>query len=162
MLVSALALGIIAGLSFGKSWRPLLDLRVRLLPLLLGALVLRVVAPFLGALGFPLDVVAIACIVVAAASNPNLVGALFVGAGALLNLIVVVANGGMPVDATAVAAAGIPMPSDALHVPLSAASNLAPLADVIPVALFRNVYSVGDFLIAAGAFLVPLMVLTRR
>jgi hypothetical protein len=162
MLASGLALGVIAGFIFGRDWRPLLDLRVRLLPVLVGSLALRAIAPFTGPLAYPSYLAAIAGTAIAAAFNLNLVGARFVVAGAILNLIVIAANGAMPVDATAVAVAGAQMPSDALHVPLTAASKLPFLADVIPVALVRGVYSAGDFSIALGAFLVPFIVLARR
>jgi hypothetical protein len=36
------------------------------------------------------------------------------------------------------------------------------LADVIPVPLARAVYSIGDFCIALGGFLVPFVLLIRR
>jgi hypothetical protein len=54
------------------------------------------------------------------------------------------------------------MPTDALHVQTRDSSVLVPLSDVIPVGIVRNVYSVGDFLIAAGGFVVPFMLLSRK
>ena len=54
------------------------------------------------------------------------------------------------------------MPTDALHVPVTAATLLVGLADVIPVAIARAVYSVGDLCIALGGFIVPFVLLIRR
>src|SRR6266542_4262864 len=82
--------------------------------------------------------------------------------GERASIVYVAANGGMPVDHAALATAGANMPSDRLHMPLTEASALAVLADRIPVALFRAVYSLGDVLIAAGGFLVPFVTMRRR
>jgi hypothetical protein len=162
MLVSGLALGLLAGLAVHRGWRPLLQVEIRWLPVLLGSLVLRAIAPLFGAAGFPLYLAALLGTASSAAANSGLTGALLVAAGGCLNLAVVVLNVGMPVDPSAVATAGTRMPADALHVTLTSATLVAPLADIIPIAVIHNVYSVGDVVIALGGFLIPFLLLVRK
>jgi hypothetical protein len=162
MLASGVILGVIAGLAFGRSWRPLATARIRWLPLLLGALLARAVAPFVPVAAFSLYVFALAGTAVGAAVNLRLTGAALVALGGALNLAVVLLNHGMPVDAGAVASAAGSMPTDALHVPLTDSTALKPLADVIAVPIARAAYSVGDVCIALGGFLVPFVLLIRR
>src|SRR5438309_981408 len=155
MLASGVILGVVAGLAVRRSWRPLTTARIQWLPLLLGALVVRAVAPFVPVVAFPLYVLALAGTAVGAAANLRLTGAALVAFGGALNLAVVLLNHGMPVDAGAVAAAAGSMPTDALHVTLTDATVVKPLADVIAVPIAHAVYSVGDVCIALGGFLVP-------
>lgn len=75
--------------------------------------------------------------------------------GLLANSVVVIANGGMPVDPDAIAAAGLPL-RDALHgkhTLLTSETRLALLADIIPIPVLRSVISVGDVVLTAG--LIP-------
>lgn len=162
MLASAALLGVAVGLAIGRSWRPLLAVQIRWLPLLIAGLVARALAPFVPAIAFPLYLFALGSTAVGAAVNARLAGAVLVAFGGALNLAVVLANHGMPVDPGAVASAGASFPSDALHVVLTDATALKPLGDVIPVSLAHAVYSVGDFCIALGGFLVPFVLLIRR
>jgi hypothetical protein len=162
MLVSGLVLGIVAGLAVRRSWEPLLRVEIRWLALLLASLFIRVVASLVGEAGYVLYVGALAGTAVAAAANYRLAGAPLIALGGCLNLAVVLANGGMPVDGAALATAGAHMPHDALHVALDAGSRLGVLADVIPIPVVRSVYSIGDVLIAIGGFLVPFVLLARR
>lgn len=162
MLVSGVALGIVAGLAVGRDWKPLLNAQVRWLLLLIGSLLIRVLAPLVGDAGYPIYVAALTGTAVAAAANYKLTGAPVVALGGSLNLIVVLLNRGMPVDPSSLAAVGAQMPGDALHVYLDASTRVAVLADVIPVALIRSVYSVGDVVIAIGGFMVPFVLLARR
>jgi hypothetical protein len=162
MLASGVVLGLIAGLAVGRSWRPLAATRIRWFPLLVASLVARAVAPFIPAIAFPLYVFALAGSAGTAAANFRLTGALLVAVGGALNLAVVVLNHGMPVDSGAVMVAAASMPTDALHVAVTDATVLTPLADVIPLPIAHAVYSVGDFCIALGGFLVPFVLLIRR
>ena len=162
MLVSGLALGVVAGLAVGRTWRPLAAVSIRWLPLLLVALAARAVAPLAGPLAFPLYVASLAGTATAAAANARLFGAALIALGGALNLGVVLLNGGMPVSADAVSAAAGVMPVDRLHVALSPQTVLAGLADVIPVAPLHAAYSPGDFAVALGGFLVPFVLLLRR
>lgn len=162
MLASGAILGVIAGLVVGRNWRPLAAAHVLWLPLLVAGLFGRAVAPFVPGLAFVLYVFALASTVAVAVANVRLTGALLIAIGGGLNLAVVLLNGGMPVDPAAALAAGAAIASDALHVPLTESTQLKALADVIAVPIFRAVYSVGDLFIAAGGFVVPFVLLTRR
>ncbi|HEV2249101.1 MAG TPA: DUF5317 family protein [Candidatus Limnocylindria bacterium] len=162
MLASGVVLGLVAGLAIGRSWRPLAAVQVRWLPLLIAGLVARAAASVVPPIAFPLYLFALAGTAASAAVNRRLAGALLVALGGALNLLVVLLNHGMPVDAGAVVAAAASMPADALHVPLTGATVFPALADVIPVPIARSVYSLGDFCIALGGFLVPFVLLIRR
>ena len=162
MLVSGVLLGLVAGLAIGRDVRRFDRLRVRWLPVLIGSLALRALAPLVPAIGFPLYVGALAGTSISAAVNMRLVGTGLIAVGGFLNLVVVLANGGMPVDAAALAIAGAQMPQDTLHLVLDGSTRLAGLSDVIPLPLLRGVYSVGDVIIAAGGFLLPFLILVRR
>jgi hypothetical protein len=136
--------------------------QIRWFPLLIAGLLARGAAPLVPAVAFPLYVFALATTAVSASANVTLTGAALVAFGGALNLAVVLLNHGMPVDAAAVAAAAASMPTDALHVTVTGATLLSPLADVIPVSIVHAVYSVGDVCIALGGFLVPFVLLIRR
>ena len=107
-------------------------------------------------------VVSIAGTGLVALANVRLPGVAFIAIGSLCNLIVVVANSGMPVDSEALAIAGGAMPRDALHVPLDQATKFVLLGDILPIGLVSGVYSVGDVLISVGAFLLTFITLARR
>jgi hypothetical protein len=83
-----------------------------------------------------------------------------VGAGGLLNFIAIVANGGiMPASASAAEAAGLaPEPGEFVNSQVLPDPNLLFLGDVfgstLPWPLPNNVFSVGDIVMAAGAFLL--------
>lgn len=162
MLASGVVLGTVAGLLVARSWRPLASIQVRWLPLLLLALLIRTGALLAGDLGLPLYISAIAATAFVALVNLQLPGAALIAIGGMLNLIVVLANGGMPFDPAAVAAVGGAVPRDRLHVVLSGTSHFSFLADVIPMPPFRGAYSLGDVLIAIGGFLVPFVRSIRR
>jgi hypothetical protein len=75
--------------------------------------------------------------------------------GAAANTAVIAANGGMPVDSSALASVGranLDVSNGFLykHIPLDIGTRLAFLADRIPIPLERNVISIGDAVMAAG------------
>lgn len=162
MLVSGALAGAILGLVVGRDWRRLGQLRVKFLPLLLSAFAMRGLAPLFTTLALPLYVLSIAATGLVAGANRQLPGMILIAAGSASNLIVVLANGGMPVDLDALAAVGGTMPHDDLHIPLTDAATLAALADVLPVPFVRGAYSLGDVFIAAGAFFLSFITLARR
>ena len=87
------------------------------------------------------------------AGNRRLPGLLLADVGIALNVVVIVANGAMPVSADAARLAGVAgMPANAAlkHEPMNGATALPWLADVIPEPGLREVLSVGDVLLAAG------------
>ncbi len=162
MLVSGALLGLLIGLAVGRDWRRLALIDIRWLPLLIAVLAMRPLALVAGPAAFPLYVSSLAGTALVAAVNWRLPGVSLIAIGSVLNLVVVVTNGGMPVDSGALALAGANAPTDVLHTALTAQTMLAALADVVPVPLVRGVYSVGDLAIAVGGFLLPFLTLARR
>ena len=162
MLASALVLGVVAGLLAGGRASRLAELHIRWWPLLVGGLALRLIAPAFGEFAAILYVAGFAGVVAVAAADRAIAGMPLIALGAALNALVVAANGGMPVDPGALEAAGAAMPDDRLHILLDETTRLAPLADVIPLAVVRSVYSIGDVVLAAGGFWVPFAWLRRR
>lgn len=82
--------------------------------------------------------------------NRSQAGMKIAGAGIVMNLLVIAANGGMPVLPEAVELAGgsISTNLDAMHVLLTTSSYLPFLADIIP--LPGSVISLGDVFLAVG------------
>jgi hypothetical protein len=96
--------------------------------------------------------------------NARLAGVPLITTGLLANVLVIVANGGMPVSADVAARAGISaarlnLAADPLREPLTGTTNLPALGDVVPVAFpwQPQVVSPGDVLVASG---VALMIIT--
>ena len=160
MLVSALVLGLIAGVVTGGDLRRLARVRIRALPLLLAAGALRVIGLFF-ALPVLVYTVVLALLVIVALLNRHVPGALLATVGIALNLVVIALNGGMPVDAVAAQSVGVELKDDGLHIPLSSATVLPFLADVIPAHVFRNLYSVGDIVLAGSGFWIVFRLLRR-
>ncbi len=77
--------------------------------------------------------------------------------GLVANAVVIAANGAMPVDPDAMAAAGLGGGRSLAgkHQLLTDTARLRWLADIVPVAALRTVISVGDIALAAG--LIPLV-----
>jgi hypothetical protein len=83
------------------------------------------------------------------------VASVLLGIGVGLNVAVVAANGGMPVDSGALARVGrrdVDVTRGFLykHVPMTGNTRLSWLGDRIPVPIQRNVISVGDVLMAVA------------
>ncbi|MFQ5945706.1 MAG: DUF5317 domain-containing protein [Anaerolineae bacterium] len=107
---------------------------------------------------------ALALLLLAVLLNSQLPGIKLLGVGLALNVLAIASNGGwMPVRLEAVHQAGLAPIADALEttghyrhlIPLGESSALWVLTDVLPVpgpGPQANVYSVGDLLVAAGAF----------
>jgi hypothetical protein len=154
MLASGIVLGIAAGwLSGGKLGR-LADLEVRWWPLLVLAIGLRVIAPSIGE-SLVVWILSFGAIGLVAAVNRDIPGMWLIVAGAIMNLIVVLANSAMPVDARVAASVGVAIPADGLHRELQDGDLLPFLTDVIPVPVVSRVYSVGDAMLAVGGFWLP-------
>jgi hypothetical protein len=159
-ILYGVAAGIIVGRLLGGRFDRLADLRIRLAWLAIGALAIQVVL-FLPAVGDALGSVAswvyvasnlaILAVIVA---NLRVPGLALIGAGLVLNLAAILANGGsMPASASALASLGWTEGagySNSVVVPDPA---LAPLTDIFALPAWlplANVFSVGDVLIAVG------------
>lgn len=160
MLASSVLIGVVAGIGFGGDWRRLMLLRFHGMPILIACGLLRLAGAFWG-LPLEIYVAVLASLVCVAAMNRRMPGALLLGAGIALNLIAVVANQGMPISVPAAHIAGLSIPADGLHHPMTEATRAQALVDVIPVPLFRNVYSAGDVVLAAGGFWLPFAAVRR-
>jgi len=94
-----------------------------------------------------------------AGANAKRPGMALLALGALMNFVVVGANGAMPVSLDAMARAGIGSPAvglpdlGGLHEIMTPATRLRFLADVIPIRAARHVVSPGDLTLWAGLVL---------
>ena len=162
MLASSVVLGGILGLALRGRWQNFREVQIRWWPLAIVALAVRALGVISG-LPVWAHVAAILLTAAVASANWRIAGTLLVASGSLLNAVVIATNGAMPFDSVAASSVGAaPLLNDKLHVPLDGNTRLPWFSDVIPMGLFRNVYSIGDFLIAAGGFSIPFFVLRRR
>jgi uncharacterized protein DUF5317 len=152
MLVSGLLAGLIVGLGAGGDWRNLAKLDLKLWPVLLAGVVVRTAAPFLGGLALTASIAGLLIVALVAFVNRLMPGAWLIGVGALLNSVVTLVNGGMPVDPGALALSGKAPPADGLHVILGPDARLPFLADVLLIPVINNIYSIGDVVLAIGGF----------
>jgi hypothetical protein len=96
-------------------------------------------------------------LLVFAALNPNLVGIGVVAVGVAANTLVIGINGAMPVRPSAVVAAHIATKEEEpllsygyRHQREGPSDQLVALADIVPLAPFHQVVSVGDLILALG------------
>jgi MFS family permease len=162
MLASGVILGIAAGVAFGGDWRRLSTFTLHLWPLLVAASALRLATLFYSNAELLVYVVGFIGIGTVALANWRLPGSSLIALGTFMNVLVILLNSGMPYDVPTAVSIGVRIPDDALHVVLDPATRLPLLADIIPFAIgplafTRAVYSVGDFLLAFGGFLIPFM-----
>lgn len=160
ILLTLVAAGVVARLLGGRL-RGLEQLPLRGWPLLAGAFcalwigtgaALAGLSPALHWLGLA---TAAACTLAYCLRNRAVHGTGLVGAGLLLNALVVMLNAGMPVSADAAATAGVDYQqalADPRHIAATDGTHLRALADVVPVPLplRPEVVSFGDLLVAAG------------
>jgi hypothetical protein len=156
--VLSICVGLYAGLLAGGLVRNIAAARLRWWGLVVLGVILPVVVdrtdPSRSVL---LIVIALAALLLFARRNRHLPGMGVVAAGVFLNLLVVVVNGGMPVRADAVVAAGLATEDEIEFVEISGVQRLEEpgdrlmfLADVIPLEATRQVLSVGDLVILGG------------
>jgi MFS family permease len=158
MLASGVAAGIIVGVVFGGDWRRLATFSLKLWPILVLAVALRLVGDFVGSdAPLALYLASLFGVAVVAAWNWRVPGTLLIAVGTTMNLLVVGLNSGMPYDPVVAATVGAPLPDDALHVLLRPDTRLQFLSDVIPIGPVHTVLSLGDCLNALGGFLIPFM-----
>jgi hypothetical protein len=168
-VAAALAVGLAAGGKVGA----LAQLRLRAVWLVFAALALQLVA-------FPLPwfpwetgesaasalwLASFALLIVAAALNARITGVPVIAAGMLLNLVAILANGGtMPVTPGALEAAGESYVTNANSTALQSPTfswlvDRWAAPEWVP---FANVFSIGDVLIAVGAFVLVLAAMGVR
>lgn len=159
-----MGLGIALGLLRGGSLQNLRDARIERMPFMFGAFGLQALAQFLPS---GLDVVAYVMVLVSfglifiwAAANRFASGIAFLAIGALLNLIVIAANQGMPISAEAAISSGYSGDLDNLvirgkHiVDVDGTARLRILSDWIPLGGHPSAASIGDLVLWAGIALL--------
>ncbi|HVQ90603.1 MAG TPA: DUF5317 domain-containing protein, partial [Mycobacteriales bacterium] len=176
LVLVTLVLAVLVGWALGGRLSHLEQLPYRSLPLLGGALVAMLGGTLLALAGLPprptqgLGLAVAAGLTLTFCLRSRAVAGLgLVSAGLLLNALVILANGGMPVSAAASLRAGLDPAAAAAgprHQPEDGSTRLRPLGDVIPVPLPARpeVVSVGDLLGAAGLaqLIVSAMLLGHR
>lgn len=168
-----IALGLIVALVCGGRVGRIAELRLRALWLFFLAFGIQVVAFPFALLPWTtgedaakaLWLVSYGCLLVAAVLNRRIVGAQIVALGMALNLVAILSNGGrMPATPEAMAGAGLDF--DVMHNSVAATDPNVPwLVDRfaapgwMPLA---NVFSVGDVVIAIGAFVLVFAAMGAR
>jgi DHA3 family macrolide efflux protein-like MFS transporter len=169
MLIGAIALGLILGLIAGGNIWNLGSVRLRRVPLLLGAVVVRfgteyAISAGIGAadqLRLPLFALAYGMLLIGLWANRTHPGMSLAFVGILANdLVIVLNNGHMPIWEPSLMAAGLDRDDirTTFHTILGPELDanfllhLGPLADIIPIPIpfVRNVASLGDLLLSAG------------
>jgi Family of unknown function (DUF5317) len=170
-ILYAVAVGLVAGIALGGRPAGLADLRIRwsaLIAIGLAAQVLlfsSAVAERVGDAGPLLYVGSTLLVVAAVARNAAIRGMPVVIAGALCNLLAVVANGGyMPASRAALEASGKVASTAYTNSSLVPDPALWPLTDIFALPSWMplaNVFSVGDVLIGVGIALVAVLAMRR-
>lgn len=159
LLLLAIAVGAGVGILAGGTLRELGERRFAFRPLLAAAVFAQVMAALTdGGLAAAALVFSFALLAAFALTNVHLVGMGLVVVGTAMNLVVVAANGSMPVRAEALVAAGIADWDELASVELGpkhhlerADDRLTALGDVVPVPGLGHVVSFGDLVLAVGA-----------
>ncbi len=187
VLIIAIVLSLLIGFLVGGSLKPMAHLRIRYLPLLVAGLVIQVLmfTPILGRnelvqdIGPYIYIGTLFTTLFAMFKNISIPGMPIIILGAILNALVITANGGfMPSPTSALAEAGL-----LEHVEIEEQrkaegdwvlsnstvsdddTRLGFLGDVIVVPErypFSNVYSLGDIIIAIGAAVAIITVMRSR
>jgi hypothetical protein len=160
----ALLVGLLAGWLLGGNLANLGTLRLRWAPLAAAGLLIQVVLFFgpvagrVGGLGMPIYVASTALVLAVVLRNLRLPGLALVAAGALANMLAIVANGGfMPASATALAMLGKSVNAGYSNSVVVESPALGPLTDILALPAFlpfANVFSIGDVLIGIGVAVV--------
>lgn len=163
-VLASILIGSIVGLLRGGSFRRLERVQLRRLPVVFVGVAFQVgsavaEAQRAGWLAFAFTIGSFACIAWFAAENRREIGMPLIALGALSNLTVIVANGGMPVSLRAIRLAGLSQHFRAnlftrgAHEPMTSETAVGFLADTIPLR-YGTVVSIGDLVIWAGMILL--------
>ena len=165
----AIVAGIVIGLVRGGSFERLAEASFRLWPLLILGIVVQGAAAFTADGAVPLILASYVLLLVFTALNLHHAGMGVVFVGIALNVAVIGVNGGMPVRADAIVAAGIvereQIPSldfgSKRHLETED-DHLTVLGDIIPVPVAEEVLSFGDLAMSVGVAAVLVNLLRRR
>jgi hypothetical protein len=175
MFIQAIVLAVIIGLVLGGSLRNLAYLKIEGIYIIVAAFLVDAAVIWSIRLGFidigPITFVTdlfmyalLSIFVYRNRRNPYMVT---IGAGFLLNALVIFANGGaMPVGATALQAAGMTLDvsTQGLYVAVGESTRFWYLGDVIPYTFLNvNIISIGDIVSALGIiFLIITSMKTQK
>jgi Family of unknown function (DUF5317) len=177
LLLTPVLVGVLVGYAVGGRLTNLLSARFRALWLLWSAAAVQAAQYYLpwlrrwvqDDLGIPMLAVVFAIVLLWVARNvvewprPLRLAAGLIVLGAILNGLVIAANGRMPYVPQAAVLAHLPATFvGPKNQPADGGTRLALLGDVIPVPLLRKVISAGDLLIAAGVSSATAMALRGR
>ena len=163
MLLTPLAIivGLAFGLVRGGNLRAPFGAPIRYWPVVVGGVALQTLAEQWEGTPAGLSVLIVGSflLVVAAAVNAHIKGAVITGFGITLNLMAVVANGHIPLRQAALATVNdaVTLQTDPALINLGslwkledANTNLAMLGDIVPIPFFDEVVSFGDLILIGG------------
>lgn len=166
LALALLVLGIVAGLARGGRLGNVSAAQFRQPWLVYAGLGLQIGAQavasgipalYRGWAGTAVLMVSYGCIIAFVALNLRYPGTTFVGAGLALNIVVILANGAMPVSLAAVHHLGLRalpgLQTGVKHHAMTRHTRLRFLGDIIPVP-FLGIVSVGDVTLGTGVFLL--------
>jgi Family of unknown function (DUF5317) len=169
LAVTAIGLALLIGIAAGGHLRSLSRVQLRLTPLALVGLALQVAPVQSRSLSMALLYVSFGVLIVFAAANIRTAGFVLISLGIVLNVAVIAANRGMPVDGHALLASGqedsytlLVTEGGAKHHLATPADRLWFLADIIPLWAIRQVVSVGDLATDAGIMWLLVWGVRRR
>jgi hypothetical protein len=175
VILVVILVACLVGAARGGSLHTLSQLHLRSWPLVFAALLAQAAGAFSGsAAAYVLGMVVSAVLVtVFVVRNRALPGMALIATGFVLNALVVLANGAMPVsqeaaDRVGISTVGLYRHVDAKHEIVDSETRLEALADVIPVPLpgplkhGSNVVSAGDVVLAAGIGVLVANAMIRR
>lgn len=165
----AIVAGIVIGLVRGGSFERLAEASFRLWPLLILGIVVQGAAAFTADGAVPLILASYVLLLVFTAVNLHHAGMGVVFVGIALNVAVIGINGGMPVRADAIVAAGIVERDQTPSLDFGSKRHLETeddrltvLGDIIPVPVAEEVLSFGDLAMSVGVAAVLVNLLRRR
>jgi hypothetical protein len=165
----AVVAGVAIGLLRGGRLSNLGEATFRVWPLLVAGVVVQAAAAFAPSGAVAIILVSYAILLAFAAANLSHVGMGVVFVGIAMNLIVIGANGGMPVRAGAIVAAGIVPRGEVHDLDFGTKRHLERpddtltfLGDIIPFPGAREVLSFGDLAMSVGVADVLVHLLRRR
>ncbi len=168
-IVVAILAGIAIGLLRGGRFENLGAASFRVWPLLVLGIVVQGAAAFTADGAVALILASYAILLIFALANITHAGMGVVFVGIAMNLVVIAANGGMPVRANAIVAAGIVGRDEIAGLDFGAKRHLetdddraAVLGDIIPVPIVGEVLSFGDLAMAVGVSAVLVNLVRRR
>ena len=165
----AIVVGVLVGLVRGGRFANLGEAAFRLWPLLVLGVVVQGAAAFTGEGAVPVILVSYALLIAFCGANLTHAGMGVVLVGIVLNLVVIAANGGMPVRQDAIVAAGIASHEEVAALEFGAKRHLETdedrltfLGDIVPVPVAEEVLSFGDLVMAVGVAAVLANLLRAR